>query len=157
MPAPILVPFGRRAHAPVARGIGDIDRMFNNLFHNALTNLAAPASGIGDLAVRMDVTENETGYTVQADLPGFDDSQIDVTVHDGVLTLKGERQSESHDGKTVHRVERNYGLFKRAMQLPPDADEGQIAASMKNGVLTVTVGKSEQSRKTEKRIAITRE
>ncbi len=154
MPSSVLIPFGRRT-SYVNTGLGDFDRVFHNLFHNALGNLSAPAGNIGDLSVRLNVAETQASYMISAELPGIDEKDIELTVHDGVLTLKGERQSEAEEeGKTWHRVERTYGRFSRALQLPGDADENKVTASMRNGVLQIEIAKAKEDTKTTKRIDI---
>jgi HSP20 family protein len=153
----VLVPLARHRATYAPGGFGDFDRVFNNLFHNALTNLASPVANAGDLAVRMDVSETQDGYTILAELPGLDEKDVELSVHDGLLTLQGEKQSaKEEDGKTFHRIERSFGSFKRILQLPADADEGSVVAKMSNGVLTVDIAKTKQNTKAAKRIDIAR-
>ncbi len=157
MSVPVLVPFSRR-NSYVGRSFSDFDRMFNNLFQNAMSNLASPAGGFGDLSVRLDVAETETAYALTAELPGIDEKEIELTVNDGVLTLKGERRSDKEEeGKTWHRVERTYGRFSRVLQLPADADENAVTAFMRNGVLHIDIGKTKEAAKISKRIDIKRD
>lgn len=133
----------------------DFDRLFDNMFNNALTNLSAPAPSVGDLALRIDVSETDKAYIVTADVPGMAEEDVDLTVTDGILTISGEKQAEAEEeGKTYHRFERSYGAFRRSMQLPQDADEEKISASMKNGVLTVEISKAKTPEKKTKSIKI---
>ena len=82
----------------------------------------------------------EDSYKVVVELPGVVDKDIDVSVHDGVLTVKGEKRSSREEkGETWYFSERQYGAFSRSFQLPEDADGGKASASMKDGVLEVTV------------------
>lgn len=151
-----LVPF-HRTHTPSRRtsGFDEFDRIFDNFFKNALTNINAPTLSVTDLAVKLDVSETDTSYLIHAELPGVAEDEIELTLSENVLTLSGEKQQESEEeGKNFHRVERNYGSFKRVMQLPSDADEGSVSAKMKNGVLNIEIGKVKEAEKETKRIKI---
>jgi HSP20 family protein len=153
----VLVPLARRRSTYTPGSLGDFDRVFNNLFQNALTNIGGTAANIGDLAVRINVSETDSAYTVTAELPGIDEKGIELNVQDGLLTLQGEKEAEKEEeGKTFHRVERSFGSFRRILQLPADADEGSVTAAMKDGVLTVDIAKTKQNTKSAKRIDIKR-
>ena len=91
-----------------------------------------------------DITEDDKHYVVTAELPGTKRSDITVEVHDGVLTIHGEKKSEREEKSEKRRyVERSFGSFSRAFTLPSDADEQHIEAAFKDGVLTVTLAKAE--------------
>lgn len=81
------------------------------------------------------------GYELTAELPGLTQSDVRLEVHRGVLTLSAERKNHSPEGYRAHRKERRGYQFSRSFTLPEDADVERVEASMKNGVLTVTVGK----------------
>jgi len=82
------------------------------------------------------------GYRIALELPGVEDKDIEVSVDDGVVTVKGEKSASREDkGETWYFSERQYGAFSRSFRLPPDADEGAVKADLKDGVLTVTVGR----------------
>ncbi len=156
MTASVLIPLRRRPSS-VSQGVGDFDRLFNNLFGNALGHIAQPAGNFGDLGIPMDVSETEHSYHLSADLPGVEDADIELTVSDGVLTLKGEKHgAKEEDGKIFHRSERRYGSFRRVLQLPADADENKVTAKMHGGVLDITVEKRKETAKSVNRIDITR-
>lgn len=94
----------------------------------------------------VDIREDENQYVLLADLPGVDAKDIDVTMDDGVLTLKGQRdevKEEERDG--YHRVERTRGNFYRRFSLPDIADASRINAVGKNGVLEITIPKLEKT------------
>lgn len=156
-----LVPL-RRTSAPASSNAqtryayNDFNRIFDNLFNNSISNMAAPSHSVTDMAIRMDIAETDTAYLVTADIPGLEDKDIELTLHDGLLTLNGERQNEvmENDNKTFHRTERSYGQFKRVLQLPGDADEENVSAHMKNGVLNIEIGKIKEAQKVKKRINI---
>lgn len=153
-----LVPF-RKVTAPsgYSSGFDEFDRIFDNLFRNALTNIAAPATSVGNMAVRMNVGETDKAYVIEAELPGFEEKDVELTLKDGVLTLSGERRHEEEaKDRTFHRIERSYGSFTRSLQLPSDADEGRIEAHMRNGVLEIEIGKLKEAQKEAKRISISK-
>jgi HSP20 family protein len=91
-------------------------------------------------APRMDVRETEEGLQVSAEVPGLKSDQIKVTAEDDVLTISGEKQESSDKTEgAVHVSERSYGQFSRSIYLPRSVDPAKISASMKDGVLTVSV------------------
>ena len=89
---------------------------------------------------------NGEAYRIALELPGVDEKDIDIGVHDGVVTVKGEKRSEREEtGESWYFSERQFGAFSRSFRLPPDADAGAVQADLKEGVLTVTVGKKAQA------------
>ena len=94
-------------------------------------------------------------YTITMELPGVAEGDIELTVNDGVVTFQGEKRTEREEqGETWYFSERQYGAFSRAFRLPPDADEARVDAALKDGILTVTVPKSEPKSKAAKKIEI---
>jgi len=94
------------------------------------------------LTPTMDVTETEKEYEVTAELPGMEEKDVDITLSDGVLTIRGEKKSDHEEkGKDYHMVERSYGSFARSLQLPASVDPSAIKASLDKGVLKVSVPK----------------
>ena len=90
----------------------------------------------------VDIKEEEDRYVIVADVPGVDPKDIEVTMEDGVLSVKGERVKESSDeAKGYHRVERVHGSFHRRFSLPESANPEGITATGRNGVLEVTIPK----------------
>ncbi len=91
----------------------------------------------------VDVQETEQEFLIKADLPEVKKEDVKVTVHEGVMTIEGERKLEKEEkGKKFHRIEREYGRFVRKFTLPDGADEAKVAAEFKDGVLNVRVPKS---------------
>jgi len=124
----------------------DLHREIEQIFSNAFRGFdVAPFSATeteGMLAPRLDIAETQNEYQVSAELPGVDEKDLKVTLEKGVLTITGEKKSESEEkGKNWHRSERSYGSFHRAVSLPQDADPDKISASFKRGVLQVSVAK----------------
>ena len=94
-------------------------------------------------------------YHITIELPGVEEKDMELTVHDRVVQVKGEKRTEHEEkGDTWYFSERQYGSFSRSFRLPPDADETQVGADLKDGVLTVTVPKSEPSAKSAKKVSI---
>ena len=98
----------------------------------------------------VDITETENVYEIHAELPGVKESDVNVSVTDNLLTIKGEKQAEEKtDEKNIHRVERRYGSFQRSFTLPRQVDTTQIKTGYKNGILTLTIPKVEKAKPTE--------
>jgi HSP20 family protein len=107
------------------------------------------------LAPRIDVSESDAEYRFSAEIPGVEDKDVEVTLSDGVLTIKGEKKSETKEEKDHFlRSERHYGAFQRSFCLPSDVDEEKVKASFNQGVLTVTVAKNPKAKSATKRIEV---
>ena len=90
------------------------------------------------------ISETDSEYLIKAELPEVDKEDVEVTVNDGVITIKGERRLEAKsDDEKQHRIESFYGSFSRSFSLPADVDESGIYAESKNGVLKVHLPKTE--------------
>ena len=101
-------------------------------------------------APAVDIKEDDKAFTLLADIPGVDPEEIEVTMDKGVLTIKGERQSEKKtEEENYKRVERQYGVFYRRFSLPDSANADAIEAHSEHGVLKITIPKQEvaQSRR----------
>jgi HSP20 family protein len=92
----------------------------------------------------VDVFEDKDAYTVKAELPGLKKEEIEVSVHDGTLVISGERKLEQKTEGEVHRTERFYGKFQRVIGLPAQVEANKVQAGYKDGVLTITLPKTEQ-------------
>jgi len=93
-----------------------------------------------------DITENEKEYLISAELPGIDIKDVDITLSDGVLTVKGEKKHEKEDkGEDYHRIERRYGSFHRSFRIPGKVETEKVDANYKNGILKLTLPKAEGS------------
>ena len=103
----------------------------------------------------VDVTETDKTYEINAELPGMDEKNIEVKVADDVLTIKGEKREEKEEkNKDYYLSERSFGSFQRSFQVPNGVDTDKIEASFKNGVLTVTLPKSTEAQRAEKKITV---
>jgi len=162
-----LIPFGReRGQVPSVFRDDERDpflslhRQVNRLFDDVFRNF-----GPGPLSSRVftanggrwpsvEISDGEKEVRVIAEVPGMEDKDIEFLLDDGVLTLKGERRSESED-KDKQFSERFYGRFERRIPLGYEVEEDKVDARFKNGVLTVTLPKTAKAQSHAKRIAIT--
>ena len=95
----------------------------------------------------IDVSENDAHYAITVELPGGKKDDVQVELHDGVLTIRGEKKSEREEKKEQRRyVERSYGSFSRSFRLPVNADAARLEASFKDGVLSITIPKTEEAK-----------
>jgi len=98
----------------------------------------------------VDITEKSDSYEVKAELPGMKKDEIKISREDDVLMISGERKSEQDEKKdNYHRIERRYGKFQRSFYLPKNVKANDIKANYKDGVLTVTIPKSEEAKPKE--------
>lgn len=120
---------------------GDISKHFENLFGVAPRSVQKPWVPL------VDVSEDDKEYVITAEVPEVKKDDLNVTVEDGVLVLSGERKFETEQkNKRYHRVERAYGSFSRSFTVPEDADGSKVVATFKDGVLRVSLPKSEAAK-----------
>jgi len=100
----------------------------------------------GDWAPRVDIVETDKAFVIKAEIPEVNKEDVKVTVHNGVLTIQGERKQEEEKGKKFHRVERYYGSFTRSFTLPDNADETKVTASFTGGMLNLQIEKTEEAK-----------
>lgn len=122
-----------------------ISSIFDEFFSNSpLGNFDLP---IVNIRPSVDIMEEDDKVTLKADMPGLDKNDIKVVVSDGLLTIEGNRnESREEKGRGFARTERFMGTFSRSFNLPAWADGSKVSADYKNGVLTVTIPKTEQAR-----------
>jgi len=102
---------------------------------------------------RIDVEETDKNYRVTAELPGMDEKDVEVLLHDGVLTIRGEKKLETESQDRTFS-ERFYGRFERQLSFDRDLDQDGVSAAFKNGLLTVTIPRTAQAIERRKRIPI---
>jgi HSP20 family protein len=106
-------------------------------------------------APAVDMTEDDQAYKITAELPGLEEKDLDVTVSGDMLTLKGEKSFEKDEkDKNRYMSERAYGSFQRSFALPDGIDRDKIAADLSKGVLTVTLPKTSEAQKQQKKIEV---
>ncbi len=135
--------FGRGFwRSPLRRSIFDLEPLRSR----EMTWVTTPA---------VDIVEKDTAYEVTAELPGMDESNIEVKVSNGALTIRGEKKEEKEEKKKDYYLsERRFGSFERRFQVPQGVDASKIDASFKKGILTVTLPKTPEAQAQEKKIAV---
>ena len=131
------------------RELEDVSKRLNRIFGQApaRTEAGNEMLAMADWAPSVDISETDTAYLVKAEIPGVKKEDVKVNIQDGMLTIQGERKQEKEEkGKKFHRVERCYGSFMRSFRVPDDADEGKVKAEFKDGMLNVTLSKSEKAK-----------
>ena len=169
---PVKVETQTSTHLPKLRlsspflGLRDeIDRFFQNVDRSFLgvprthslsdTESLFSRKTVVDLLPAVDVAENDKQYEITAELPGMDEKDIELKLSNGMLTIKGEKNEKREESdKGYYLSERRYGSFQRSFQVPEGVDADKIEASVKKGVLTVTLPKTPEAQKAEKKIAI---
>lgn len=133
----------------------EVNRLFDDVFRGFGSGLPAfgSASAFGAGWPSVEIADTDKEIKVTAEVPGLEEKDIEVLLNDGVLTLRGEKRSENED-KDRQFSERYYGRFERRIPLGVEVDEDKVAASFRNGVLTVTLPKTEKAQTQVKRIAI---
>ena len=124
----------------------NFDRLFSDDFVRPFGFITRPNEELGEASwlPAVDVRESDDEFVFTAELPGIAKEDVEITVDDGILTLKGERRfNEENEEKNYRRIERAYGTFSRSFTLPSAVDAEKIAASFADGLLTVTVPKAE--------------
>jgi len=101
------------------------------------------------------MVEKDKAYELTAELPGMDESNVELKIANGVLSIKGEKKEEREEkDKDYVLSERRFGSIQRSIRLPDGIDPDKIEATFKKGVLTVTMAKTPETQKSEKKIAI---
>ena len=103
----------------------------------------------------LDVFDNKDNFVVKAELPGLKKEEINLSLHDGVLTLSGERKSEQKSGEgQTFRSERYFGKFERSVTLPAAVDAAKVTATYQDGVLTVELPKAEEAKPKQIQVSV---
>ncbi len=158
-----LIPWSRGRDVTVRRGEEanpflalhrEMNRLFDDVFRGfeGLPGFAG-LTGRGVTWPSLEVSETDKEIRISAELPGLEEKDVEVLLGDGVLTLRGEKKSESED-KERHFSERYYGRFERRIALPAEVEADQVQASFRNGVLSVTLPKSAKAQEHVKRIPV---
>ncbi|MCE9635938.1 MAG: Hsp20/alpha crystallin family protein [Planctomycetes bacterium] len=145
---------------PRTSPLSDIDRVFAEVFGAPAARGAASCAAddaccapVSEFAPVLDISESDGAYTVHAEVPGLAPDDVQVTVEEDVLTVRGEKKAEhvEADGK-VHRSERRYGAFSRSVQFPVGVDAAQVTAVHRLGVLTVRLPKVAKTKATQVKV-----
>jgi HSP20 family protein len=123
----------------------EMDRLFDRFLEPTWAEMPT----LGEWQPTLDVTEDKDAVTVKAELPGVEQKDITVSLQEGVLTIKGEKRAEKEEkDKRYHRVERSYGAFYRSIRMPAAVDAGKVAATFRDGVVTITLPKAPEAKGT---------
>jgi HSP20 family protein len=161
-----LIPWGRGQDVPMPRfdepsSFLALHHQMNRLVDDFFRDFDLPATGRSGWQgswPNVEINETDKEYKLVAELPGIDDKDVEVTLHEGVLTLKGEKKSEaSSEGRGGRYSERWFGKFERSFNLGSDIDPDKVSAAFKKGVLTVTVSKRPSAQSSARRIPVDRE
>ncbi|ARP68588.1 molecular chaperone Hsp20 (plasmid) [Mesorhizobium sp. WSM1497] len=149
--APSLFPDGDRD--PFVSLHREVNRLFDDAFRSFGARLPAFSPSFAATWPSVEISDTDKEVRVTAEIPGLDESDIEVLLDNGALKLKGEKRSETED-KDRQFSERFYGRFERLIPLGYEVEEDKVNAAFKNGVLTVTLPKTERAQAKAKRIAI---
>jgi HSP20 family protein len=156
-----IIPGKKREERTLAERPGDpfsylrnqINRVFDDFWGESSL---APRETFAGFWPQVDVTETDKEVKVCAEIPGVDAKDIDVSIEEGTLTIKGEKKYEQEEKeKGQYRMERSYGSFERAIRLPTEVDESKAKAEFKKGVLRLTLPKRAGAQPRRKKIPVT--
>ena len=145
---------------PIMQLHQEIDRWFDDVFRGfGFSNVPSRwvDSGLGgfNFQAKLNIASDEKNYHVSLEAPGLSEEDIALDLHQRVLTIRGEKKAESETkDRQYYRVERSYGSFQRVLALPDDCDEDAISATMKNGVLEITLPRKNLPNSAAKHIPI---
>lgn len=139
-----LMRYTRPNKTATSKNFSDImDEFFNDVVNDRRDNFVPS----------IDISETEDQFQISAELPGMSKDNIDISLENGRLAISGERSFKNEEqNKKYHRVETKYGSFERSFQLPDNVDEESISATYENGLLNISIQKSES--KVKKQIEI---
>ena len=161
-----LIPWGRekdetpatgdgRANNPLAALQRDINHVFEDFWQRVENGWNGRANAVGMFGPSTDLSETDDSIEVAVELPGMNEDDIDISLSNGAMTIRGEKKVEHEEKrKGVYMSERSYGSFYRTIPLPPGVDTDKAEAKFKRGVLTVTLPKSPEAQAKVKRIPV---
>ena len=144
-----LDPYPEPARSPFLSLRREMDRLFDDFFGASMTGSA----GFGAAWPRIEVKEGDDALHVTAELPGLSEEDVELLLDEDRLTLRGEKKSEVED-KDRGYTERSYGRFERRVGLPRGVERDKASATFQNGVLTITLPKSEAANENVRRIPV---
>src|ERR1700709_1251994 len=119
----------------------EIDRLFSEFAQGV------GSGGVQSIIPNIEITETDKAIEVSAEMPGLERKDVEISIEDDTLTIRGEKKIEEDNNKdkNVQHSERSYGVFLRVLQLPPGIDPASVQATMSNGVLKITIPKPAKS------------
>ncbi|MBX7144698.1 MAG: Hsp20/alpha crystallin family protein [Oligoflexia bacterium] len=137
-----------------------LQQQMNNLFEDFFRGFEVEPfkaeAGWGSFTPRVNMSETEKEYVVEAELPGLDEKDIELSLTNDILTIRGHKKQEHERKEGENRIffERSYGSFERSIPLTCEVDQDKIDASFRKGVLTVKLPKSAQAQRQSKKITV---
>jgi len=129
----------------------EMDRLWNSFFERGTLR----GEEGGEWLPSLDIAETKNEIVVKAEVPGLEAKDIDISLSEGLLTIKGDKKQEREEKEeNYHLVERSYGTFTRSIRIPNEVQSDKINASYKNGVLKIVLPKSEEAKKKEVKIKV---
>jgi HSP20 family protein len=123
-------------------------------FHNLAPSMDQPLA-LAKFAPPVDIYEDDHNVTIQAELPGINEKDLNITLENNVLTISGERKLENEENKdNFHRIERSYGRFTRSFTLPSTLDTENVNAEFNNGVLKIVLNKVEAAKPKQIKVGV---
>ena len=125
--------------------VGDVvERTLDRVFNETLPTAWKKVKGFGEIVPNCDLLEEEDHFLLKAEVPGVKKEDLDISVNDDSITLKGEVKEEKEEkGKRFYRSERAYGSFARTIPLPSEIKPGEVEATLKDGILELRLPKKE--------------
>jgi len=152
-----LIPYAAGGLDPVLSLHREMNRLFDDVFRTGFggrSGASDPGRGAATLFnADMNVSETDKEIRVAVELPGVTEQDIDISLNDDLLTIRGEKKFEAERGdekENYHYAERSYGTFQRSLRLPFHANPDEVKAAFQNGVLTVTLPKSAQQERSRR-------
>jgi HSP20 family protein len=140
----------QRPQLAVWPGVGRLTNLrdeIDRLFDEPLAALARSSQLLSGWTPALDLYEDKDNFTVKAELPGMKKDEIELSLHDNSLSISGERKSATeHKDAEVYRAERFFGRFQRTVALPAPVAADKVSAQYKDGILTVTLPKTEEAK-----------
>lgn len=155
-----LIPWRRNRNIALRRSdegspLLSLQREMNRMFDDFFGDMSLGRFGGGEFMPRVNVSEDEKEITVEAELPGMSEKDIDVRLEGNLLTLSGEKKQEHEEKKKgYHYTERSFGSFTRTIELPGEADPEKVQAAFKDGVLKIQVPRPDGAKSTAKKIDV---
>jgi HSP20 family protein len=155
----LLPDVSRKTGTEIDHPFYSLQREMNSLFDNFFRGFnVAPrgfAAGMGNFTPSVDVKENEKEVIIKAELPGVEEKDIDVTVTNDSVTIKGEKKEEKEDkNKNYYYMERSYGSFCRVIPLEAEIESGKAEARFKNGILDIKIPKNQNAKEKGTKVSI---
>lgn len=125
------------------RELEEIQHRLNRMFADTAPRASEEPFFAAEWAPAVDIQETDTAFCVSVDLPDVKREDIKVEMHNGTLTIEGQRRQEKEEqGRKFHRIERQYGTFVRRFMMPAEVEDSKVAAEFKEGVLRITLPKA---------------